>query len=140
MPSRLFSVNEANNLLPRLEPLVRRLIEKREHLRKHQAVLGEFRARAGGNGGAHLGGQFAQAKHEVEHLAVELQEGIREIESWGCVVKDLEFGLVDFPARRGRDEVYLCWRLGEPRIAFWHGVEEGFAGRKPLDEPAADLD
>ncbi|HSB79045.1 MAG TPA: DUF2203 domain-containing protein [Candidatus Methylomirabilis sp.] len=140
MPPKLFSVDEANSLLPKLEPLVRRLMEQGERLQKHQAVVREFRAKAGGNGGTFLGGRFAQAKQEIERLAAELQEGIHEIESWGCVVKDLEQGLVDFPARLRRQQVYLCWRLGEPRIAYWHGLEEGFAGRKPLEDEPSDRD
>jgi hypothetical protein len=140
MPPRLFTVDEANSLLPSLEPLVRRLMESRDHLRTHQAVLEKFRAQASGNGGSYLGGQYAEAKQEIERLAAELQEGIQEIEAMGCVVKDLELGLVDFPARRGREQVYLCWRLGEPRIAYWHGLEEGFAGRKPLGDTSTDWD
>ena len=140
MPPRLFTVDEANDLLPSLEPLVRRLMEKRLQLRRNQAVVGEFRTRAAGNGGALLGGRFTEAKQEVQRLAAELSEGIREIESWGCQVKDLDIGLVDFPARRGREQVLLCWRLGESRIAFWHGLEEGFAGRKPLEDLLEDQD
>ncbi|HYL80612.1 MAG TPA: DUF2203 domain-containing protein, partial [Candidatus Acidoferrum sp.] len=127
MPPRLFTVDEANSLLPKLEPLVQRLVEQRERLQESQAVVCEFRAKSGGNGGSFLGGRFAEAKREIGRLAAELQEGIQEIESWGCVVKDLEMGLVDFPARRGGEQVLLCWRLGEPRIAYWHGLEEGFA-------------
>lgn len=140
MPPKLFSVDEANSLLPKLEPLVRRLMEQGERLQEHQVVVREFRAKAGGNGGTFLGGRFAQAKQEIERLAAELQEGIHEIESWGCVVKDLDQGLVDFPARLRQQQVYLCWRLGEPRIAFWHGLEEGFAGRKPLEDEPMDRD
>lgn len=140
MPPRLFTVDEANSLLPKLEPLVRRLVERRERLQENQAVVAVFRAKAGGNGGSFLGGQFAEAKREIGRLAAELQEGIQEIESWGCVVKDLEIGLVDFPARRGPEQVLLCWRLGESRIAYWHGLEEGFAGRKPIESPSTDWD
>ncbi|HSB70852.1 MAG TPA: DUF2203 domain-containing protein [Candidatus Methylomirabilis sp.] len=140
MPPRLFTVAEANDLLPTLEPLVRRLMENRLQLRRHQAVVEEFRRRAAGNGGAFLGGRFTQAKQEVQRLAAELSEGIREVESLGCQVKDLDIGLVDFPARRGREQVLLCWRLGESRISYWHGLEEGFAGRKPLEDIPENLD
>ena len=56
----------------------------------------------------------------------------------GTVVKDLETGLVDFPSLRGGEEVYLCWKLGEARIGYWHGIEEGFAGRKPLDDSRSE--
>jgi hypothetical protein len=64
----------------------------------------------------------------------EIQAGVRQIDSWGCVLKDLDQGLVDFLARRGPEEVFLCWRLGEAQIQYWHGLQEGFAGRKPLRE------
>ncbi len=138
MPPKFFSLPEANGLLPSLEPLVRRLLAKRQELRKHQQVLGEFRARASRNGGILPGSAFAQAKTESVRLSAEIQKGVRQIESWGCVVKDLDHGLVDFPARRRREQVFLCWRLGEPEIRYWHSLREGFAGRKPLEEASVD--
>jgi hypothetical protein len=134
MPPKLFTLNEANRLVPTLEPLLRRLVEKRQVLREHAQVIEEFRAVAGKSGGGMPGGRFAVARTTVERLGAEIAEGIREIESWGCVVKDLDQGLVDFLSRRGDDTVFLCWRLGEPSIQYWHGLREGFAGRKPLDE------
>jgi hypothetical protein len=63
---------------------------------------------------------------------------VREIEALGCVIKDLDLGLLDFLASRGREQVYLCWRLGEPDIRHWHGLQEGFAGRKPLGDDPVD--
>ena len=62
---------------------------------------------------------------------------MNKIQETGCVVKDLDEGLVDFPSLIEGEEVYLCWKLGEEHIDFWHGVDEGFAGRKPLDEPGS---
>ena len=59
---------------------------------------------------------------------------MEQIEESGCVVKDLDIGLIDFPAMLGEQQVFLCWKLGEPRIEYWHGVHEGFAGRKPIDD------
>lgn len=134
MPPRFFSLEEANSLLPTLEPLVRRLVDQRQELRAHQQVLAEFRSRASRDGGVLPGSGFAHAKSESARLIAELHEGVREIESRGGVVKDLDQGLVDFPARRGGEQVYLCWRLGEQEIRYWHGLQEGFAGRKPLKE------
>ncbi len=138
MPPKLFTLDEANGLLPALEPLVRRLAAKRRELREHQQVLGEFRVKASRNGGALPGSRFAHAKTEGARLAAEIHEGVQEIESWGCVLKDLDHGLVDFPARRGADQVFLCWRLGEPEIRYWHSLQEGFAGRKPIGEDPLD--
>jgi hypothetical protein len=59
---------------------------------------------------------------------------MQHIEESGCVVKDLDIGLVDFPAMLGDEQVFLCWKLGEPRIEFWHRMDEGFAGRKPISD------
>jgi hypothetical protein len=131
---KIFTPDEANSMLPKLEPLVRRLMARGQELREHQRVLAEFRAQASRSGGGRPGGGVAQAKTECARLLGEIQAGVRQIESWGCVLKDLGQGLVDFLARRGQEEVFLCWRLGEAQIQYWHGLQEGFAGRKPLRE------
>jgi len=138
MPPKLFTLDEANRLVPSLEPLLRRLVEQRQALREHTQVIDEFRAVAGKSGGGLPGGRFGKARAAAERLGTEIAEGIRQIESWGCVVKDLDQGLVDFPARRGDETVLLCWRLGEASIRYWHGLKEGFAGRKPLGEDPSD--
>ena len=69
-----------------------------------------------------------------DEAAANLRSVIEEVQELGCVVKDLDMGLVDFPTLFEGQEVYLCWKLGEPAITFWHGVDEGFAGRKAIDE------
>jgi hypothetical protein len=134
MPPRLFTLDEANRLVPRLEPTVRRLIEQRQVLREHERVIEEFRAVAGKSGGGIPGGRFGEARAEAGRLGADIADGVRQVEALGCVVKDLDQGLVDFLHRRGDATVFLCWRLGEPSIRYWHGLREGFAGRKPLDE------
>lgn len=131
-----FTLEEANRLLARIEPLLRALVEKRRALLERRGILAAFQATARGNGGVTRGPEVMAAREAVGRLAAQLQEGIQEVQALGCVVKDLEMGLVDFPAMRDGREVYLCWRLGEARIAFWHGTDEGYAGRKPLaDDP-----
>ena len=137
MAPKLFTLDDANRLVPTLEPLLRRLVEKRQVLREHAQVIEEFRAKAGTSGGGVPGGRFGRARAAAETLGTEIAEGIRQIEAWGCVVKDLDQGLVDFLSQRGDDTVFLCWRLGEPSIRYWHGVKEGFAGRKPLEQDSA---
>ena len=138
MPPKLFTLDEANRLLPALEPLLRRLVEKREALREHEQVIEEFRTAAGQSGGGLPGGRFGQARAAAEQLGAEIADGIRRIEEWGCAVKDLDQGLVDFLSRRGDDTVFLCWRLGEQSIRYWHGLKEGFAGRKPLEHEGSE--
>ena len=109
-------------------------MEKRRALRGQQETLAAFQAKARGNGGVSRGPEVAAARQAAERLAAQLRQGIEEVQAFGCVLKDLEMGLVDFPAVRDGAEVYLCWRLGEDRIGFWHGIDEGYAGRKPLIE------
>ncbi|HEY7675893.1 MAG TPA: DUF2203 domain-containing protein [Candidatus Methylomirabilis sp.] len=134
--ARHFTLDEANRLLPRLEPLLRGLVEQRRALRERQQILSEFQARARGNGGVSRGPEVLAARQAAKRLTAQIRQGIEEVQALGCVVKDLDMGLVDFPAIRNGVEVYLCYRLGEDRIAFWHGTDEGYAGRKPLaDEP-----
>jgi len=134
MSPNLFTPDEANRLLPTLEPLMRRLQAKRQELRQRERGLEEFRTRASRDGGVMPGSDVSETRGEAARLLTEIREEVQEIESWGCVVKDLERGLVDFLARRGREQVYLCWHLGETEIRYWHGLQEGFAGRKPLQE------
>jgi hypothetical protein len=134
VPPGFFTLDEANSLLPALEPRLHRLMIMRQQLREHQQALGEFRVRASQHGGALPGSRFGQAKMESARLLAEIREGVRPIESWGCLIKDLDHGLVDFLARRGQGQVLLCWCLGEPEIRYWHGLQEDFAGRKPLRE------
>ena len=138
MTPTFFTPDEADRLLPRLEPLMRRLQAKRRQLRERQQVLEDFRARASRDGGVVPESHVADAKTESARLLAAIHEGVQQIESWGCVAKDLDHGLVDFLARRGQEQVFLCWRLGETEIRYWHGLQEGFAGRKPLQEDPLD--
>ena len=69
--------------------------------------------------------RFGELKSEIVRL-------IHRIESFGCIVKDIDLGTIDFPSTREGEQVYLCWKIGEPTIAHWHGLEDGFAGRRPL--------
>ncbi len=120
-------------MLGRVRPLLEELVAQRRALREQQEVLAAFQAKARGNGGVARGAEVVAAKQAVDRLTTQIREGIEQIQSLGCVVKDLEMGLVDFPAFRNGQEVYLCYRLGEERIAFWHGLDEGYAARKPLE-------
>jgi hypothetical protein len=76
---------------------------------------------------------LGRVRVERDQLETVLRAAVERIQAAGCLIKDLDIGLVDFPARLNDEEIYLCWRLGEDRIRFWHRPEEGFAGRKPID-------
>ncbi|MFB3819361.1 MAG: DUF2203 domain-containing protein [Candidatus Methylomirabilales bacterium] len=132
MAPRLFTLSEANALLPTLTPVVRELVEAQRGLRAAEAQLDGFRARATLEGGVVPDAGLRRAKLEAERLAEKIRSRVAEVEARGCLVKDLDRGLVDFLSIRAGEQVYLCWRLGEPSIGFWHGLDEGFVGRKPV--------
>ena len=131
----MFDLEQAERLLPRLEHLIRSAIEARKRvseIEQEYACLVKSIFLTGGRSVEIP--HFSQRKKEKEEWEGCLRRSVCEIEEHGCLLKDLDTGLVDFPCRVGDREVYLCWRLGEPAIQFWHGIEEGFAGRKPIDE------
>jgi len=127
-----FTPEEANAALEQVRPLVEQLVSVRgEHLaalERQEELEGKIR----GNGGGIPPAELASATAEVDAIARRLAQLVDEISSHGAQVKDLDTGLVDFPALRGGETVLLCWRLGEDEIAWWHPVEDGFAGRRPL--------
>src|SRR5262249_49797421 len=81
---------------------------------------------------------LAEKKSERQEIENELREVVGRIQQTGCIVRDLEVGLLDFPSLRDGEEVSLCWKLGEQRIEYYHSIHEGFAGRKPLEQPKSD--
>ena len=132
---RFFTLAEAERLLPDLDRAVREAIGLKEEATGLQSRLEATLRRLSMLGGAIVDtGPIATEKTRLRDAVNHLRRQLEEITSLGCLVKDLELGLVDFPTNyRGR-EVYLCWRLGERSIQFWHGVDEGFPGRKQIDE------
>jgi hypothetical protein len=130
--ARLFTPEQANAALAEIRPLAERMVEHRRALAAAQVRQAELVTRIAGNGGDLSPGEVREAAEEVAREADAIAECVRKINEQGAQVKGLDEGLVDFPARhRGRD-VLLCWRVGEPEIAYWHGADEGYAGRKPL--------
>ena len=132
MAEKHFTLDEANQVLPRLRPILEKLIALRQEMAAKQRQMEGLRAHVRGNGATAEGRTFAKLKQELESMAQRLRQGIEQIHGFGCLVKDLDTGLIDFPALRRGQEALLCWRLGETTIAFWHSTEEGFSGRKPL--------
>jgi hypothetical protein len=131
---RLFSEDEANEALEVVEPLVERLVAARGRFVSEGQRLAQLRRKVAGNGGGLDPSRVQEAQDAVEEVANEIALLVADLEAAGVQVKDLDRGLVDFPARHPEsgDLVLLCWHLGEDRVAYWHGLEEGFAGRKPL--------
>jgi hypothetical protein len=122
---RHYSVEEANELIPRVKPVLQKLRDAKDELTDSEAheVLSDS---APGNGGGPPGLQVGEAFLEVRRLLAALQDA-------GIVVRDIDRGLIDFPAIRDDEEIYLCWELGEDAIEYWHDLEAGYRGRQPLD-------
>ena len=129
---RHFTPEEANAALAQVRPLVERMVERRGAHRQALERQEELEARIRGNGGGIPPAVLAEAAAEIERLERELAKIVDEIGEHGAEVKDLDEGLVDFPALRGGETVLLCWKLGEDEIRYWHTVDDGFAGRRPL--------
>ena len=128
-----FTREEAESLLPRIIPVLREVQRLRHAQRTHDDVMAADRAKVLGNG--HMPPDELR-KHQVDSVTAERQiaQLVGAVSELGILVKDLDTGLVDFPALRDGREVYLCWKLGEPHIAWWHETSTGFAGRLPLEE------
>jgi hypothetical protein len=130
--ARLFTVEQANEALESLRPIAERMVEHRRALTRAQVRQAELVTQIAGNGGDLSPGEVRDAAEEVAREVDGLADCVRRLDEAGVQVKDLDEGLLDFPARRGDDDVLLCWKVGEPEVAYWHGLDEGFAGRKPL--------
>jgi hypothetical protein len=132
VPDRYFTPEEANELLPTVRLLAERMVTHRRSLAVATVRHGRIAAKIAGNGGGVRPHEVDTLQEAIEAEAESVVNCVEELQSLGVFVKDLDQGLVDFPARRGDEEVLLCWRLGEDEVAFWHTLDEGFAGRKPL--------
>lgn len=132
MASRVFTPEEANAALPELRPVVEAMVDAKRVLDDAQERRDAVGRRIAGNGGGIPPAELATLEHEVNDAATALAATIGEVQALGVLVKDLDSGLVDFPAKRDGEDILLCWQLGEDEVAFWHGLEDGYAGRRPL--------
>jgi hypothetical protein len=132
---KLFTLDEAQSLLPVLESLLKRAVESKQAAEQVEADLSALSQRIYLSGGMHVDvGGVAKQRAEVESQMLRVRETVAEIDAIGVQVKDLDAGLLDFPCRLDDEVVLLCWRIGEPSIDHWHTVEAGFQGRQPVDE------
>jgi hypothetical protein len=132
--TKLFTLSEAEKTRVELEPSLIEAMESRRKMVDLEAEILALTERIVRMGGVSIPYEKAAAtRNERDRVAASLQEAVDRIHSTGCVIKDLDVGLLDFPARLDNQNVYLCWRLGEDRIRYYHRQDEGFAGRKPID-------
>jgi hypothetical protein len=125
MPTHYFTVAEANTLLPRVKAVVSDLLDARQRILDAQPDLWPVLEKAIGNGGSKKAGELLVEFERIE-------SSVHALSQMGCILKDINSGLVDFPTIRNGREVLLCWRYDEPEVGFWHDAEAGFAGRQPL--------
>ena len=135
---RLFTVDEANALLPTLRPLIEKILENIRRLKsKSERVIRQERL----DPEAPNLMDRLQNDGEIARLIGQVKGWVDEVDSYGCMCKGVEQGLVDFPCMLGPEVVFLCWQIGEPTVSHWHRIEDGFAGRRPLldvDETGPD--
>ncbi len=138
MPDRTFNLDEAHSLLPVLESLLRSAISGKKLMEEVEAEMQALTHRIFLNGGTHVD-VVAVARRKAERAKAEqrAKDALAEIDSIGVQVKDIDIGLLDFPCVVDGHVVLLCWKMGETSITHWHSTEEGFAGRKPIDERIA---
>jgi len=137
--SKRFTLDEAQRLLPEVERLLRSAIDAKGIYQEAEGAIQAMNERIMMLGGVMVDRERAmEAKTRREEAAATLRNAIERVQEIGCLVKDLDIGLVDFPTLFRGTEVYLCWKLGEPGIDYWHGVDEGFRGRKAINQDFLD--
>jgi hypothetical protein len=133
MADKYFTWREAQTLLPVLESLLRTCMEGKKTMQDVEAELEQVSKRVFVSGGMLVDiGRLALRKGERDKAVQRIKDAMAEIDSIGVQVKDLDIGLLDFPAIHEDHQILLCWKMGEKSIAHWHDTQEGFAGRKPL--------
>ncbi len=135
MANRTFTYQEASMLLPVLESLLKAAMDGKKQIEEIDKQFEAVSTRVFLNGGTKLNiVRLIRQKAEREKATQKVKDAIAEIDATGVQVKDLDVGLLDFPCAVDGNIILLCWKRGEKSITHWHGVDEGFAGRKPIDE------
>jgi hypothetical protein len=132
---RYFTRDQAERVLPAVERLLQEAIRLKSQFEETDEILKNTARDITMRGGMNVNReQLADIRQRRDSAVTRLQATMESIQEHGCLVKDLDTGLLDFPTLYEDREVYLCWRLGEPRIDFWHAIEDGFRGRKEIDD------
>ncbi len=127
MQPRYFTLAEANAALLIIRPLIQEILRIRDEILAHQPEVWPAVERSAGNGGNATLSKIAVDFEKLDEL-------VHKVLDTGVQVKDINIGLLDFPAWRADHEVYLCWKYSEEQIGFWHEIDAGFAGRRPIEE------
>jgi hypothetical protein len=133
VPDRSFTPTEANSALVEVRPVAERLVAVRVRMRELERSQGKLVTAIGGNGGGYAASDLNAAQSELAGLAEAAAACVDRLGELGATIKDLDLGLLDFPSQRDGEEVLLCWHVGEETVSTWHGLDEGYAGRKPID-------
>ncbi len=135
MADRTFTLDEAQSLLPVLESLLRTAIAGKSLIEAVDQEIQNLAHNVFLSGGMFVNVvHFARRKAAREKTIHQVKDALAEIDAIGVLVKDLDIGLLDFPCQAAGETILLCWKLGEAGITHWHGTDDGFAGRKPIDE------
>ena len=129
--ARYFGIDDANAMLTEARPVLEQLRAHRERVAEIQATLQRERET---NGSAEHAEQLAEQETELRHVVRRMQEAVAQIDAWGITLRDITTGLIDFPALANGRPIWLCWRLGEGNIEWWHEANVGFDHRQPLSE------
>jgi hypothetical protein len=141
MTRRYFTVSELNALIPDLERLVAHLRSLMGEMQQKEQWLGQAKRWKKQQGEAVESDTFLQEEAELDFLRIQVKMAIDRVAEMGGELKNVELGLVDFPGLIGGQEVLLCWKSGEERVAYYHGLYDGFVGRRPIpDTELGDLD
>jgi len=127
---RTFTIEEARALLPEVRAIAEAMQQHKREFDRQRSLLKEAGTHAAGNGHGTPGALSAQTA--AEQQVQEIQNRVEQLAQMGVEVKGIDDGLIDFPSERDGRIVYLCWRIGEPDILYWHEVHAGFQGRQPL--------
>jgi hypothetical protein len=137
--SKRFTLAEAQSLIPEVDRLLRRALESKAGYEEAERAIHDFNQRVMMLGGVMVDRERAlENRSRRDSAAAQFRGAVEAVQETGCLIKDIDIGLVDFPTSFRGVEVYLCWKLGESGISFWHGVDEGFRGRKPIDKDFLD--
>ena len=129
---KLFTLAEAEALLPQVRDELLAMQDCKRRVDMVRGDLEQAAEKSTGNGHVRDENALAEKRRQAEALVAEINERLARINGWGVELKGLDEGLIDFPSERDGRTVYLCWKLGEDRIAWWHDLDTGFAGRQPL--------
>ena len=129
---KLYTLAEAEAMLPQIRDELLSMQASKREVDDVRAYLEHAVSTTGGNGHVRDENTLAEKRRRAEALVEDINARLRLINDWGIELKGLDEGLIDFPSDREGRVVYLCWRLGEDAIAWWHEIEEGFPGRRPL--------